>query len=278
MGLLNEKTKIKSKTMKTITITILFTLLSFTMYSQISLDNTITGSMYSIELEGVGKKYFVTDFVNNQCIIYNTDYSTYKTIDISVPVLYWLYELAYVSTKVFDNDDEVELLAVYQSYVFLTDTTGYYVYHTRVINEDGSLMLDVPSGGYSTLISNGPNENKLLMFVYDFSTSPYIVTTNIYSIYGVPVSFTEELSVPGELNSYPNPARNQITIPYKIDGSETNAWIVIRTANGIEVAKYQLNANSTKLSMDVSGFSKGIYFYNLQSGNTSTQAGKFIVH
>lgn len=264
--------------MKKLIFTGLFALLSFTMFSQISLDNTVTGAMYSVDLENIGKKYFVTDFVNNQCLIYNTDYSTYKTIDISVPALYWLYELAYVSTKVFDGDDEVELLAVYQSYVPITDTNGYYVYHTRVIDEDGSLLLDVPSGGFSTVISNGPNENKLLVFVYDYSTSPYIVTTNVYSIYGIPVSLTDELSVPGELNSYPNPARNQITIPYEIDIFEINAWIVIRNANGIEIAKYQLNANLTKLNVDVSGFSKGIYFYNLQSGNTSTQAGKFIVH
>jgi len=264
--------------MKKLIFTGLFALLSFTMFSQISLDNTVSGAMYSVELEDVGKKYFVTDYLNNQCLIYNTNYSTYKTIDISVPALYWLYELAYVSTKVFDNDDEVELLAVYQSYVFVTDTTGYYVYQIRVIDEDGSLMLDVPDGGFSTVISNGTNENKLLIFVYDFSISPYIVTTNIYSIYGFPVSVPEELSVPGELNSYPNPARSQITIPYELDSSETNAWIIIRTANGVEVAKYQLNANSTKLNINVLGFSKGIYFYDLQSGNTSTQSGKFIVH
>ncbi len=135
----------------------------------------------------------------------------------------------------FDSDDEVELLAVYQSYVSVTDTSGYYVYHTRVIDEDGSLMLDVPNGGYSTVISNGPNENKLLILVYDFSTSPYIVTTNIYSIYGFPVSLPEELSIPGELSAYPNPALNKITIPYEPGDFNANVWITIKNVNGIEI-------------------------------------------
>lgn len=263
--------------MKKLTFTGLLTLISFTMFSQISLDNTVTGALFSTELEDVGKKYYVTDYLNNQCLIYNTNYSTYKTIDISVPALFWLYEIAYVSTKVFDNDDEVEFLAVYQSYIFTTDTTGYYVYQTRVIDEDGSLMLDVPNGGFSTVISNGPNENKLLIFVYDFSTSPYTVTTNIYSIYGVPVSLTEELSVPGELNAYPNPTRNRITIPFELNDYGSNAWVSIKNANGVEMAKYKLKPNSSKLSINVSAFSKGMYFYSLQSGKTISQTGKFIV-
>jgi len=266
------------KNMKKITITGLFTILSFAIFSQISLDNMVSGAMYSVELEDAGKKYFVTDFVNNQCIIYNTDYSAYKTIDISVPVFYWLYELAYVSTKVFDSDDEVELLAVYQSYVSVTDTSGYYVYHTRVIDEDGSLMLDVPNGGYSTVISNGPNENKLLILVYDFSTSPYIVTTNIYSIYGFPVSLPEELSIPGELSAYPNPAHNRITIPYKLGDFNDNAWMTINNVNGVEIAKYRVDGNTDKVNLNVSSYAKGVYLYNLTLGNISVKTGKFIVH
>jgi len=262
--------------MKKTIITTLFVLVYFTVFSQISLENTVDGALFSVELEDVGKKYFIAEYVNNQCIIYNTDYSTYKTIDIAVPSFYWLYEIVYVSTKVFDNDDEVELLAVYQSYVYITDTTGYYVYQIRVIDEDGSLMLDIPNGGYSTVISNGPDENKLLVFVYDFSVSPYLVSTNIYSIYGFPVSLPDELSFSDRLNAYPNPAHDRIIIPYEIDNSINDAEIIISNVNGVEIAIYKVNINSKEMSLNVSAYSKGLYFYNLRSGSNSLQKGKFI--
>jgi hypothetical protein len=261
--------------MKKNLIAIVFTLLSVTGFSQISNENTINGAMYSVELEDDGYKYYVVDYENNKCIIYNTDYSSFVTIDIALPSTFWLYDLAYVSTKVFDTDAGVELVAVFQKYIATSDTEGYYEYQSRVINENGTILLDVPQGGYTSVITNGENDNKFLVYVYDYSTSPLQVSTNIYSIPGYPVSVTEEMLMPEIQNAFPNPSQGTINIPYEVD--ETNSWMIIKNANGIEMAKHRLDANAGKLILDVSAYAKGIYFYNLQSGKNTSRSGKFIV-
>lgn len=263
--------------MKNIFIALLFTLVTVSGFSQISSENTISGAMYSVEFENAGHKYYVIDYVSNQCNIFNTDYSAFVTVNISVPTSFWLYDIAYVSDKVFDGDTGVELLAVFQKYVATSDTEGYYVYQSRVIDENGTVLLDVPQGGYSSVISNGESDNKLLIYVYDYSASPLLVSTNIYSIPGFPVSLTEEMTMPELQTAFPNPAKNKINILYNLNDDNSSSWMIIKNANGIEVAKHKLDANSSKMILDVSSYGHGIYFYVLQSGLNSTQAGKFIV-
>lgn len=263
--------------MKNTFIALIFSLLTASGFSQISSENIISGAMYPVEFENAGSKYYVIDYVNNHCNILNTDYSDFVSVDISVPTSFWLYDIAYVSDKVFDTDAGVELLAVFQKYVATSDTEGYYVYQCRVIDENGNILLDVPQGGYSRVISNGTNDNKLLIYVYDYSASPLLVSTNIYSIPGYPVSLAEEMTMPELQTAFPNPTKNKINIIYNLNDINANSWIIIKNANGIEVAKHKLDANSSQMILDVSSYSHGIYFYVLQSGLKRTKAGKFIV-
>lgn len=263
--------------MKQILITLSLAFVFLSSKSQISFEHSMTGAMYAIELQDVGDKFFVVDYVNNKCEIYNTNYSPFLTVNLPIVTNYWLYEVAYVSTKVFNTDLGVELLAVYQTYVSTSATEGYYIYQTKVIDEDGSVLLDIPQGGYSNIIKQSDEQSKLIVYLYDLSVSPYLVSTNVYQIPGYPITVVEEIPIIETNNVYPNPSNNTINIPFELNNSKLESWVTITNSNGLELANYKLDNNSNKISIDVSSFSKGMYFFNLKSGNNKFQSGKFIV-
>ncbi|MEG1556151.1 MAG: T9SS type A sorting domain-containing protein, partial [Bacteroidales bacterium] len=80
-----------------------------------------------------------------------------------------------------------------------------------------------------------------------------------------------------DLQVYPNPAKDQITVSYKFTG-DSYAEIIIYDVNGKELMKEKLtNEHNTNLiSIDISSFTNGVYFLTLQS-KTSSQKTKFIV-
>jgi len=111
--------------MKRIILPVMILIASLGLKGQITLEQSYAVSGTLTQLENDGYKYFFMDVVNSQCRLYNLDHSLWKTIDLSVPEGYWLYEIAYVSQKLFDTDDLIEL-----SYIcyYYNETVQYYTY------------------------------------------------------------------------------------------------------------------------------------------------------
>lgn len=93
---------------------LLFTLFTLSVKSQINLEQEYTGSASFAYLEG--NAYYSADYVNNQCLIYGSDHSLFKTINFTVPADMYLYDVAFVSKYVFDPDELMELLVVCYNY------------------------------------------------------------------------------------------------------------------------------------------------------------------
>jgi photosystem II stability/assembly factor-like uncharacterized protein len=91
-----------------------------------------------------------------------------------------------------------------------------------------------------------------------------IKTTNGGGAVGINESHIENET----LKIYPNPATNQITIEF--DLAETkNIFIEIKNVLGqtVQTISNSFSQGTNKIEIDVSNFSEGIYFVQLQSGN-----------
>lgn len=73
--------------------------------------------------------------------------------------------------------------------------------------------------------------------------------------------------------AYPNPASDQII--FKTDKVLTNGRLFIYNSEGKEI--HALNFLNNITTIDLAGFNKGIYYYQLLDGNSLMNAGDFIV-
>ena len=245
--------------------------------SQITLVNTYDIALYVANIDDAGYKYYGIDYETNQVLMYNSDYSLWKTIDIDVPNNNSIDEIAYISSKLFNNDSNIELLVVFNEYIETSDTSGYFVYTTKVVNENGVTFLDVPGGGYSTVYEIDENEANLLVYIYDFSVSPIEVSTNVYSIPGILTSSSEFNTGFMLENAFPNPTRSFITVPYKLKNNTNTANIVIYNEIGIEVHRELLSPNTNNFRLNISLFSKGVYFYSIIADGYASPSKKIVV-
>ena len=244
---------------------------------QISLINTYNSAVYVANIEGEGHKYFGIDFETSQVKMYGTDHVLWKTIDIEVPVNSVIDEVAYVSSKLFNSDNNIELLVVFNEYIVTSDTSGFFIYSTKIINENGVMFLDVPGGGYSVIYKTDEDIANLLLYVYDFSVNPFLVSTEVYSIPGVPY-YVNEVGMGVKLqNAFPNPTRSYITIPFTINNNVVNAEIVIYNELGAEVYRNQISQASNNFKLNTKQFSKGSYFYSIIADGFKSPAKKIII-
>jgi len=269
----------KNTAMKKYILLIIIPLLIFqnNMISQISLVGSYDKAVYVANIEDVGYKYYGINFETNQCEIYNIDHTLWKVLDIVPPENNYIDEIAYLSSKLFNNDSNIELLVVFNEYIPTSDTSGYYYYTTKVINENGVTFLDVPGGGYSNIYKIDDSEANLLVYIYDFSITPFDVSTNIYSIPGIPYSVSEVNSGIVLKNAFPNPAHSFITVPYELEKTTIDANIVIYNEIGVEVYRSRLVPNEKVFRLNTVQFSKGVYFYIVESNGRKSPSRKIVI-
>lgn len=78
-------------------------------------------------------------------------------------------------------------------------------------------------------------------------------------------------------NAYPNPASTQVNLDYNLPATAGKAQVKITNLLGTTVYDQSLEKKDGKLSIDVSNFNDGIYFYSLILNNTATTTRKFVV-
>ncbi|HEY9116102.1 MAG TPA: T9SS type A sorting domain-containing protein [Bacteroidales bacterium] len=252
----------------------LFILIALSAKSQINLEKEYTGSVLFAYLEG--NAYYSANFVNNQVLIYGLDYSLTKTISLTAPSNMFLYDVAFVSTHVFNDDELMELLVVYYNYEPTSDTGGYYYYTTQVVNESGTVLLDVVNGSYSDLVIYNNGSLKLLVNIYDFAVSLYVLNTEIYGLTGTISSSTPENSEISLKNPYPNPASNFVNIPYKLE-KDLNAELILLDISGHEVNRSNLTSSSENLLLNTANLKPGQYIYYIEINGKRTLARKIVV-
>lgn len=243
-------------------------------FGQITLENTYSHSGTYTQMAVSGSKFYIMDLTLNQCRIYNTDHSLWKTINLAVPANNYLYDVKYVSENLFTTDNAICLLYTYYIY----DTINYYyTYTTKVIKENGTVLLTVPGCLYA-YVNNIPAGTKLVTYSYDYSQYPVPIQTAVYALPGV-LNATLPAQAEGEglAFAYPNPGSELINIPVNRSGKAPFSEVIITDMSGRVIRSIQVSDDRQWLSLPTAGFASGTYFYSVRSGNSQTAASKIVV-
>ncbi|HKR06808.1 MAG TPA: T9SS type A sorting domain-containing protein [Bacteroidia bacterium] len=124
----------------------------------------------------------------------------------------------------------------------------------------------------STLVAGDSIKNKAAIY-FDFN--PPVLTDTVVTEIVLPTGVSSQWSVvSGQLIVYPNPAGEELIVnSYSVMGKE--AGIKIYDLFGREVFQLQTSNFKLQTKIDVSRFSQGIYFVEVQSGEKILR-GKFL--
>ena len=124
--------------------------------AQFAPEHTYNHSLSITKINENEYKYFLMDVANSECRIFNLDHSPWKTIPISLPKDYYLYDIKFVTQNLFNSDSDIELW--YSAYKWVgTTADGYYQYQSKVITENGVALANIENGMYANLIKAGDN-------------------------------------------------------------------------------------------------------------------------
>ena len=266
-----------------ISTVILGLIISFNGNSQVVLENSFNYSATYTALESAGSKYYLMDVNAEQCRLYNQDYTLWKTVNFNIPNRQWLTDIQFASQHLFNTDDLVEFLIIYYEYIE-TANSYYYIYSTQIVNELGTVLLTVPGGAYAEVKSVSSDESKLFIYVYDYSSFPYSVETNIYSIPGMLTGINEQEfnlysnALGGnEARVYPNPSNGQVKLRMNPAQHDNNACLVVSDASGSIVRRLRINAGLSDQSIPDLQLNNGVYFYHIDSEYYQSKPKKMVI-
>lgn len=104
------------------------------------------------------------------------------------------------------------------------------------------------------------------------------LTVNMYVVNCATTGFAKnQLTSSGRLSAYPNPAVSTLSINYRLIAPYTGAKLMVYNAQGASVATLPITSFEGTLSLDVSGYAEGLYFYTLVTNNQAIETKKIIV-
>lgn len=228
------------------------------------------------ELFPVGS-FYLTEVVNNSVHIkaYNPDYTLIidKTYSLTPPTG---YKASYVrvSKKVFNTDDNYELLVTFSKISYVSNDNEacrliLYDSNRNVIKDFGAgYMFYI---GNLVYIINNSCKVRIVRRLYSGGEN-FVDNTEIYSVPGDPSAYDAgNTSVDSFSSPYPNPANTYITLPYKLNEGEF-AVMNIFNINGQLIETKKIGYDFDKILLDVSGYAKGMYIYEVKN-----VSNKFVV-
>lgn len=232
--------------------------------AQITLEHTFNGNANFCNayiLNGDVNYYSIINSTDNQIKLFNMDYSLYKTITILPPSGYKISGVSFFTKHLFNNDDKIEFLVM-----FYSSTSNSNLNTTnKLYNEDENLIKDF---GYyylsTTNIIKINDQYRLLLLCYTNNTLPFTYKTEIYSLPGTmssSIAETENINKHFSL-PFPNPSNSFINLPYQLNQGQQSVMRIFNTQGQLIEIK-QLDYEFDKIILNVSNYSKGIYFYEV---------------
>ncbi len=274
--------------MKKIILTITSALMfcSTTIQAQITLDfsnDTLAFSevnFYCIDISENESKYVIINKSTNSFSLYNMDMSPFLT-NIAIPFsdsIKYGFVVAYITKTLFDCDStNIE-------YVYQSPYDGIESF--RILRTDGTVLLEVDSarGPYCFGCWGGAMDGRPIKKT-SAGTKLFLDILNpsgrgiqVYSLCGeLPTEYVELSEVNSYVKLFPNPSGMTINFEVMPPNNAENFELVIHQNNGGELKKYSINTTNDKYTLDVSGFSNGIYLYSLVTRTRAYQNGKFII-
>lgn len=227
---------------------------------QITLEHSFASQQQVIKYSDATTLKYVT-FNGSQVIIYNADYSVFKTFSVTIPSN---YSRAYLSTfedfpfnvskHVFNTDDKLEF------FIFF-DGSSWPTQNVIIYDEDGNIIKNFNDNYTYELVDifhdNTTNTNKLKMGKYSVGTS-----NPTFDIYALPTSdlTTKEIQSKNKLSAFPIPTNKILNILNPQNGA--NKIEVFDTSGKLIINKSFGNSDS-KVSVEVENLPKGTYIYKV---------------
>ncbi|MCF8345845.1 MAG: T9SS type A sorting domain-containing protein [Bacteroidales bacterium] len=245
-----------------------------TLNAQVTQEHSYSYSGTLAEIDEGEYKYYVMDVPLNECRIYNEDHTLYKTISLTVPAGYYLYDIQFVSRKTFNTDELIELLYIYYK-VEVINSYSVNVYGMKVVNESGTELMSLTDGGYAELIK-GSNGMKLLAYQYVFYDSYYLVYTNVYTLGGTTKSVP--LQPENRLSIYPNPVTGILNVDIDPVMVRHGGKLEISDMSGRKLVRQPLQPGINRVDMEHVNAPAGTYFLNIIPGEGAQVTSKIIKH
>lgn len=221
-------------------------------------EHTFPTQTFRTAMETGEEKFFTWTPVDGNCVIYNSDYSVWKTINLPVPAGWELDYVPQISQHRVNSDDLVEL-----TYGCRGQVSGVYQYQCRLINELSDTLLTVPNCVNLQMITPaGLTEDKMIGLMY--------ITNSTYfgSVYGLNALSVDQFADNQQL-LYPNPADNLLHI--KADAPI--ATIEIYNPFGKLVRK----ADGFLTEIATADLSNGLYLIKITDSNHKTTSHKILI-
>ncbi|MCZ8198313.1 MAG: T9SS type A sorting domain-containing protein [Flavobacterium sp.] len=197
-------------------------------FPSLVLENTnIFGQIERVKLENSGEKYYVLDKINKRVIIYNTNYSIWKIINLTIPLDATLFDVSFLSENQINSDNLIEV-----GYRYYFVMTPMYIYGCKIINESNEELLSLPNASGIELSVLDGLENKLMVSYPNTSQNFYSYTTSVFNVSNLSLENAYE-SLVGRLKldnsgmekyyTFDKPINNQL----KIYNSDHSLWKTI---------------------------------------------------
>jgi hypothetical protein len=248
-------------------------------FGQVQLLTSFNYSGNYVKLEKEGYKFYLMDVTAEQCRIYNSDFSLWKTVQLNIPNNRYLTDIQFLSQNLFDTDDGIELLYVYYQYV-QTSTSYYYIYTTCVIDDNGTVILEVPGGSWTEVKNMDEDGARLLIYVYDYSAYPYTVKTQVYKVPGKYTGIPEsgfENPEDSNLRVYPNPTTDRIHFNSPKKMIREQAWLTILDAGANVILRQPVQESQGTLDLKSLGLPAGTYYVRVETSKLQTKFQKVIL-
>jgi len=227
----------------------------FSINAQINLEHTFLNynSYYGeIYIEQNIDKFFILK--NENIEMYNSDFSLYKTVNISAPYGYRAWLLDHCSKKVFNLDENYEFTCAF------IDTLNNSGYKLIVFDDNGNIIKELGNSYYGYIVKF----NNSLKFIVSISNGiNYDYTFEIFSLPGFPQEECNNLKNIRGVNSmpaYPNPSSSYITIPYILNNSKIVALNIFND-KGILIESKKITNKFNKININTNKYKPGLYFY-----------------
>jgi hypothetical protein len=277
--------------MKKLTTILLTTFLLHTAKAQITLDTTFNAFAYIgygykiVQISATESKWYFADTVNNTFSLYNMDRTPFIT-NVAVPLPFSPYnenyQAIYITRTLFDCDSSnIE-------YLYEAPSSGHCYNTVFIMRTDGTQLFRQDSARCPYLIGSIMGGSDWVRPIVNTSSGarlfichPYCGSNEFISAYSlcgsIPTETFDFTNTSQQFVSiFPNPSSNSLTFEIHPPSNLEEFQLVIIDNNGTEVKREQLKDNY-HVTVDVTNFSNGNYFYSLFTKSKSYQSGKFII-
>ena len=275
--------------------------------AQITLEHSFSGNNLNNNLTTSSTQFFYINFVLagpklikssisianvDTIVIYNTDYSIYKSI--ALPLSGSTPNIVNISDNLFNSDSKIEF--AYQTFYNATDPYNRCAF--TILQDDGTtifqrdsctnytdgLINNAADGlDYGGVIHNTSAGWKMFLTIYNNPTggnSP-TYTMEVYALPGSQQIAAVAKPVKADpfnlSNPYPNPSSDMAAINFKLPTSVNQGEIVIYNEQGELVKTLRVDNTFGKVLLNNSGLSAGTYFYLIKAGNDASDTKKMVV-